>query len=141
MAKNKKKIIAIVSALALLVAAVPVMSHATGVDSDNDATSTSDATSSTDASSQKKEEENKNKVKSDGEVVQDGAVGKVDKSKWITLKDYKLVAENDTYKMFLYEPRLSIMLQNKKTGKIMESTLSDEKDDGNSNSVWNGYMK
>lgn len=33
------------------------------------------------------------------------------------------------------------MLQNKKTGKIMESTLSDEKDDGNSNSVWNGYMK
>ncbi len=23
----------------------------------------------------------------------------------------------------------------------MESTLSDEKDDGNSNSVWNGYMK
>ena len=44
MAKNKKKIIAIVSALALLVAAVPVMSQATGVDSDNDATSTSDAT-------------------------------------------------------------------------------------------------
>ena len=58
MAKNKKKIIAIVSALALLVAAVPVMSQATGVDSDNDATSTSDATSSTDASSKKKEEEN-----------------------------------------------------------------------------------
>ena len=29
----------------------------------------------------------------------------------------------------------------KMTGKIMESTLSDEKDDGNSNSVWNGYMK
>jgi len=141
LAKNKKKIIAIVSALALLVAAVPVMSQATGVDSDNDATSTSDATSSTDASSKKKEEENTNKIKSDGEVVQDGAVGKVDKSKWITLKDYKLVAENDTYKMFLYEPRLSIMLQNKKTGKIMESTLSDEKDDGNSNSVWNGYMK
>lgn len=43
--------------------------------------------------------------------------------------------------MYLYEPRLSIMLQNKKTGKIMESTLSDEKDDGNSNSIWNGYMK
>ena len=56
MAKNKKKIIAIVSALALLVAAVPVMSQATGVDSDNDATSTSDAKSSTDASSKKKEE-------------------------------------------------------------------------------------
>jgi len=84
LAKNKKKIIAIVSALALLVAAVPVMSQATGVDSDNDATSTSDATSSTDASSKKKEEENTNKIKSDGEVVQDGAVGKVDKSKWIT---------------------------------------------------------
>lgn len=141
MAKNKKKIIAILSALALIVTAVPVISHATGVDSDNDATSEStDAAGSSDTSSEKKEEDT-NQVKDDGEVVQDGAVGKVDKSKWVTLKDYKLVAENDTYKMYLYEPRLSIMLQNKKTGKIMESTLSDEKDDGNSNSIWNGYMK
>ena len=51
MAKNKKKIIAILSALALIVTAVPVISHATNVDSDNDATSEStDASSSTDAS-------------------------------------------------------------------------------------------
>ncbi|MDY5180605.1 DUF5696 domain-containing protein, partial [Butyribacter sp.] len=140
MAKNRKKIIAILSALALMVTALPVISHATDVESDNDATAEETTDTSTEASSEEKEEET-NQVKEDGEVVQDGAVGKVDKSKWVTLKDYKLVAENETYKMYLYEPRLSIMLQNKKTGKIMESTLSDEKDDGNSNSVWNGYMK
>lgn len=29
----------------------------------------------------------------------------------------------------------------KKTGKFIESTLSDEKDDGNSNATWNYYMK
>lgn len=58
-----------------------------------------------------------------------------------TKKDYELVAESDTYKMYLYEKRLSVLLENKETGKIIESTLSDEKDDGNSNQAWNGYMK
>lgn len=43
--------------------------------------------------------------------------------------------------MYLYEKRLSVLLENKETGKIIESTLSDEKDDGNSNQAWNGYMK
>lgn len=33
------------------------------------------------------------------------------------------------------------MLENKETGKIIESTLSDEQDDGNSNATWNYYMK
>lgn len=142
MAKNKKKIIAILSALAILITALPVISHATDVDSDNDATSeTTEASSSSEESSSNAKEEESNQVKEDGEVVQNGAVGKIDKSKWVTIKDYKLVAENETYKMFLYEPRLSVILQNKKTGKFMESTLSDAKDDGNSNSVWNGYMK
>ena len=82
-----------------------------------------------------------NTIKEDGEVVQKGALGKVDKKDWITIKDYEFITENDTYKMYFYKPRLSIMLENKETGKFIESTLSDEKDDGNSNATWNYYMK
>jgi len=81
------------------------------------------------------------KVLEDGEVVMEGAIGKVDESEWITFEDYELVAESNTYKMYLYEPRLSIILENKETGELLESTLNDAKDDGNSNRSWNGYMK
>lgn len=80
-------------------------------------------------------------VLDNGEVVMEGAVGKVDESEWVTLDDYELVAESSTYKMYLYEPRLSIILENKETGELLESTLNDAKDDGNSNKSWNGYMK
>lgn len=67
--------------------------------------------------------------------------GTVDPSQWVTKADYKKVAESDSYILYVYEPRLSIMLENKKTGAILESTLSDEKDDGTSNKTWTGYMK
>lgn len=80
-------------------------------------------------------------VLDNGEVVMEGAVGKVDESEWVTLDDYELVAESSTYKMYLYGPRLSIILENKETGELLESTLNDAKDDGNSNKSWNGYMK
>lgn len=89
----------------------------------------------------KDQQEEKQQISDDGTVVQEGAVGKVDKDKWITIKDYELMAENDTYKMYYYEKRLSIMLEDKTTGKIIESTLSDELDDGDSNAAWNGRMK
>ena len=75
-----------------------------------------------------------------GEMTED-SVGKVDKSEWITMDDYKKIAESDTYNMYFYEPRLSVILENKETGAILESTLSDEKDDGTSNKTWNAYMK
>lgn len=55
--------------------------------------------------------------------------------------DYVLVAESDTYKLYYFEPRFSIKLENKATGAVMESTLSDEKDDGKNNPSWTGYMK
>lgn len=55
--------------------------------------------------------------------------------------DYVLVAESDTYKLYYYEPQFSIKLENKNTGAVMESTLSDEKDDGKNNASWTGYMK
>lgn len=59
----------------------------------------------------------------------------------VTMADYKVIAESDTYRMHFYEPRLSVILENKKTGEMLETTLSDEKDDGTSNEVWQGYMK
>lgn len=59
----------------------------------------------------------------------------------ITMADYKVIAESATYKMHFYEPRLSVILENKKTGAMMETTLSDAKDDDTSNKTWKGYMK
>ncbi|MDY6323535.1 MAG: DUF5696 domain-containing protein [Catonella sp.] len=94
-----------------------------------------------DESGESSEEEPQQNVTDTGEVVQEGASGKIDKSEWITIKDYEKVAESDTYEMYYYEPRLSIILKDKKTGKLIESTLSDEKDDGAANSGWVGYMK
>ncbi len=55
--------------------------------------------------------------------------------------DYVLVAESDSYKLYYYEPQLSIKLENKKTGVILESTLSEALDDGKNNKSWIGYMK
>ena len=55
--------------------------------------------------------------------------------------DYVKVAESDTYNLYYYEPQFSIKLENKQTGAVFESTLSDEKDDGNNNNSWTGYMK
>ena len=55
--------------------------------------------------------------------------------------DYVMVAESDSYKLYYYEPTFSIKLENKATGAVMESTLSDEKDDGKNNASWTGYMK
>ena len=64
-----------------------------------------------------------------GEVVRDAK------------EDYLLVAESDSYEMYYFEPTFSIKLVNKETGAVMESTLSDEKDDGTANKTWRGYMK
>lgn len=55
--------------------------------------------------------------------------------------DYVLVAESDTYRLYYYEPRFSIKLENKQTGAVLESTVSDELDDGKNNASWTGQMK
>lgn len=140
--KKLRKLFAVVMAMAVIVAGAPGVPSAAVADTvdESAATATDSADSSQDASADEDGEEGQ-KVADDGEVVQDGAVGKVDKSQWVTRKDYEFVCESDTYKMYLYQNRLSIMLENKMTGEILESTLSDEKDDGNSNNTWNGYMK
>lgn len=144
LSKHWKQIIAVFVAAIVLLAGIPGIPQLAFADTEDTATEAGTDASAEETTSEDAEEdsdENTQQIKEDGEVVMDGAVGKIKKSDWITKKDYKLMAENDSYKMYLYEPRLSILLEDKATGKIIESTLSDEKDDGNSNSSWNAYMK
>lgn len=42
-----------------------------------------------------------------------------------TIKDHELVAENDAIALYLYEPTLSLIVRDKKTGAIMESTVGE----------------
>ncbi len=112
---------------------------ATALESEETTETASDTDTASDAAGAA--DDNEEQVNENGEVVMEGAVGKVDESEWITKDDYEKVAESDTYIMYLYEPRLSILLENKETGEILESTLSDEQDDGESNTSWNAYMK
>lgn len=150
--RKLKKTIALVTAMTLAASAVPSVSHSTEAGLED--TTAEETTSSTEEAGEAGEdtaaggeegatgqEAEGNTIMDDGEVVQKGALGKIDKKDWITIDDYELITENDTYKMYFYKPRFSIMLENKETGKIIESTLSDEKDDGNSNATWNYYMK
>lgn len=143
--KHWKKIVALFLAVTVVLAGAPgtieMASAAPEDTADGNAAAGDTSTAGDSKDADKEDGQNQQNVGEDGEVVQSGAVGKLDKSKWITKKDYQLVAESDTYKMYLYEPRLSILLENKETGKIIESTVSDEKDDGNSNAAWNAYMK
>lgn len=149
--KKWRKVVALLTAVTVITASVVnVTSYVAAAPADSaettDTTGGADAaaaddTNATDDKKEEGKEDDKQKVGEDGQVVMDGAVGKVDKSKWITIKDYELMAESDTYKLYFYEPRFSIMLENKQTGKIIESTLSDEKDDGDSNASWNARMK
>lgn len=150
--RKLRKTIALVTAMTLAASAVPSISHSTEAGTETgteagtetgteDTGETAEGTEEVGGSGAAGQEGEGNTIKDDGEVVQKGALGKVDKKDWITIKDYEFITENDSYKMYFYKPRLSIMLEDKKTGKFIESTLSDEKDDGNSNATWNYYMK
>lgn len=137
--KNLKKAIALVAAVSVLTAGIPGVTYYAKATSVDDTAENSEGDAATDDAAAPAADGQE--VLDDGEVVMKNAVGKKDKSEWITIDDYKVIAESDSYKMYLYEPTLSIMLENKDTGKFIESTLSDEKDDGLSNSSWNAFMK
>lgn len=55
--------------------------------------------------------------------------------------EYKIVAESDTYELYVYEPTLSIILKNKQTGALIRSTLSEEENDQVNNKTWTAYMQ
>lgn len=65
--------------------------------------------------------------------------GSVDTSKEIN--GHHLAAENDSYELYLYEPALSIIVRNKATGAMMESTVRDEERLGNVNETWKGFLQ
>ncbi len=139
MATKKKRLLSLLlaAAVAAVVPAEALRVYATEEASVSESGETADESGESESS----EDEDGETVLEDGEVVMEGAVGKIDESEWITMDDYTRIAENDSYIMYFYEPRLSFILESKTTGAILESTLSDEKDDGNSNTSWNAYMK
>jgi hypothetical protein len=55
------------------------------------------------------------------------------------IKGHKLIAQNDKLELYLLEESLSIIVRNKETGVIMESTVLE--DDGKSNKTWQNYLK
>lgn len=54
---------------------------------------------------------------------------------------HTLKAQSDTHELYVKEDTLSIIVRDKKTGAIMESTVRDGLDDGKNNSTWTGYVK
>ncbi len=56
-----------------------------------------------------------------------------------TIKGHELVVENDTLALYLYEPTLSLIVRDKKTGAIMESTVQES--DGTLNTSWENFIK
>lgn len=56
-----------------------------------------------------------------------------------TIKGHDLVAENDALALYLYEPTLSLIVRDKKTGAIMESTVRES--DGTLNTTWENFIQ
>lgn len=75
-------------------------------------------------------------VSEPGAALSDGAV---DTSR--ELDGHHLVAANDNYELYLYEPALSIIVKNTKTGAVMESTVRNEERLGNVNETWKGFLQ
>lgn len=67
------------------------------------------------------------------------SIGTVDTSK--QLDGHHLVAANENYELYLYEPALSIIVKNTKTGAVMESTVRSEERLGNVNETWKGFLQ
>lgn len=67
------------------------------------------------------------------------SIGTVDTSK--QLDGHHLVAANENYELYLYEPALSIIVKNTKTGAVMESTVRNEERLGNVNETWKGFLQ
>lgn len=56
-----------------------------------------------------------------------------------SIKGHDLVAENDALALYLYEPTLSLIIRDKKTGAIMESTVQES--DGTLNTTWENFIQ
>ena len=123
MAGKMKKIIALGVALVVLVTAIPVTAMLTTANTGNEEANSG-----------------KNYVLPPKPTNTEDAVTAKSETP-VTMEDYKVIAESDTYKMHFYEPRLSVILENKKTGELIESTVMDSKLSDKDNATWQGYMR
>lgn len=57
------------------------------------------------------------------------------------LEGHTLIAENDTYELYLYEPALSIIVRNKNTQTLMRSTVRDDEMLSGVNDTWKGFLQ
>lgn len=141
MAIKRKKLLAAILAAAVLVTAIPTASLMASSVSDTETTeeTTEDAAAAEDTTTEDTTTEDAvTEDAADTEAEGDA----VDESEWITLDDYELIETDSTeYDLYYYEPRLSIILVNKETGEMIESTLSDEKNDGVANQGYVDYMQ
>lgn len=152
--KHWKKIVAIFTAAILLLAGIPGLPDKVLADTEDGAetavgTDSAATEAGTDTGTEAGTEEGQaegegnsaQNVGENGEVTMDGVLPPLKESEKVKRKDYEFITENSSYKMYLFKDRLSILLEDKKTGKIIESTLSDDKDDRKTNESWNAYMK
>lgn len=108
------------------------------VTSENKTTETNEVGSNT---VKDKNAEKSSTSKQEESHVKEQTVSNLSKEDQATLKGYELVTENEEYELYLLKSTLSVIIRNKSTGALMESTLSDAKDDGTNNKTWNGYMR
>ncbi len=126
MIKNKKSIIALALAASMAIPTLAV--YAEG----------NETTTETTETTEKVTEE----VVPEGELAEANEVAKQVQradTNVKTINGHNLLAENSNYRMFLKDDNLSIIIQDKKTGSIMESTVIE--DDGASNDYWKNFMK
>ncbi len=130
-------------AAAVLIAAIPTASLMASSLSDTETTeaSTEDTAVAEDATTEDTTTEDAATEAAESEDTAEESDA-VDESEWVTLDDYELIETDSTeYDLYYYEPRLSIILVNKETGEMIESTLSDEKNDGVANQGYVDYMQ
>ncbi len=143
MAIKRKKLLAAIMAAAVLIAAIPTASLMASSLSDTETTeaSTEDTAVAEDATTEDTTTEDAATEAAESEDTAEESDA-VDESEWVTLDDYELIETDSTeYDLYYYEPRLSIILVNKETGEMIESTLSDEKNDGVANQGYVDYMQ
>lgn len=56
-------------------------------------------------------------------------------------EEYQLVTESDNYRLYVYEPTLSILIEDISSGKLLYSTLMSWDDNGKNNKTWTAYMQ
>ena len=53
--------------------------------------------------------------------------------------EYRLIARNSRYELYLYEPTISLLLRNTENGALIASTLNEHTAQGKLNKTWKGY--